>query len=85
MIAEWATKRTAPFWKTKRPAINEQLLNAMLSQFIAARCSHDKQLMVVHLILLSPDVPGVSEAVHVEGVFGRSQPRQQYEVSSRAS
>ena len=32
MRAEWSIKRSAPFWKTKRAAINEQLLKAMLSQ-----------------------------------------------------
>jgi hypothetical protein len=32
MRAEWSMKRSAPFWKTKRPATKEQLLKAMLSQ-----------------------------------------------------
>ena len=43
IITPWLTKRSATFWKKKRPAIKQQLLKQMLfqSHFIAVCTIHD--------------------------------------------
>jgi len=69
--AEWSMKRSAPFWKTKRPAIKEQLLKAMLSQShsIVVCDDHDDRFMRTPSIVLvvqsqSLEAPGSNWHCH---------------------